>query len=288
MSEFSIITDSGCDISADLLSEWNIKSVDLTFMFEGDNKSYVNSDMPISVFYQKMLAGDVAKTAAANIADFRDAFEVELKAGNDIIAVSLSSGISTTYNSARMAAEEMAEEYPDRKIYVVDSLCASAGFGLLLYLIQKKRSEGAGVEETFAYAEEIKGSICHWFTVDDLKYLRRGGRVSTAAALAAAVLNIKPVLHVDDEGHLINVDKVRGRKNSIRAMFDQYKALALNPSEGMYYISHGNCREDAEYLQKLINDEFGKKADVITDIGAIIGSHSGPGTLALFFLGSKR
>lgn len=285
MSHYVLFTDSACDISADLLAKWKVSFAELSFNAEG--KTYTNSEMPVTDFYKQMRGGTVFKTTAVNIGEFKEMFVPELEKGNDLLYIGFSSGLSNTVNAARLAAEELREAYPQRKLVVVDSLCASSGQGLLVYLAVKKMAEGASLEEVAAYAEETKKNLCHWFTVDDLVYLKRGGRVSATAALAGAVLGIKPVLHVDDEGHLINVSKVRGRKQSIQALFKKYQELALD-KQGEYFISHGDCLEDAKYLEGLVEKEYGVKATVISDIGPVIGSHSGPGTLAFFFLGKNR
>jgi len=288
MSEYIICTDSGCDIAHQLLEEWGVKCVQLTFRFDDDTKEYTNLDITPAAFYQKMRDGASAKTAAANISTFRGVFEPELKAGRDVIYVGFSSGLSNTVNAAKLAAAELEEEYPDRKVYAIDTLCASAGQGFMIYLALQRKQAGASAAEVAAYVEETSKSICHWFTVDDLEYLKRGGRVSAAAAFAGGVLGIKPVLHMDDEGHLINMQKVRGRKQSIQTIVKKYAELAQDPKGGIVYISHGDCIGDAKILDDLVFQQFGVRASYIADIGPVIGAHSGPGTLALFFLGKSR
>lgn len=288
MDNYVIFTDSACDMESDTLKKWNVKFIDLTLKFDGEDKVYKNSEVEPVAFYNKMREGGVAKTSAVNSQTFKVAFEEELKNGNDIFYLGFSSGLSTTYNSGASAAKTLSEAYPDRKILTVDSLAASAGFGLLVYLAVKKKEEGASIEELAKYMEEIKWNMCHWFTVDDLVYLKRGGRVSAAAALVGGMLGIKPVLHVDNEGHLINTAKVRGRKASIKALFDKYKELAIDPTKGPIYICQGDCKEDADMLTNMIKEEFGPETDMIVFTGPVVGAHSGPGTLALFFLGKER
>jgi DegV family protein with EDD domain len=244
--------------------------------------------MDTKTFYNRMREGGIAKTAAVNKETFVVAFREIAKEGKDILYIGFSSGLSTTYNSARLAALEVGEEYPDAKILTVDTLAASAGEGLLVYLATEKKAEGATVEECAAYIEEIKLNMCHWFTVDDLVYLKRGGRVSGAAAFFGNALGIKPVMHVDNEGHLVNVMKVRGRRTAINTMADKLVETALDAKNGKIYISHGDRREDAAYLASVIAEKCGGQVEIITDVGAVIGAHSGPGTLALFFLGSER
>ena len=288
MEKYLIITDSSCDISPDLLREWGVESVNLTFRFDGDENDHTDRDMNAADFYQKMRDGGVSRTSAANTEDFRTVFEPLLKEGFDILYIGFSSGLSSTVNAGRMAGEELAKEYPDRRIVVIDTLCASAGEGMTVYFAVQKKAEGASMDETADYVRGILPHLCHWFTVDDLVYLKRGGRISATAAFVGTVLNIKPVLHVDDEGHLISMFKVRGRKQSVQALAQKYTELAEDPKNGIYFISHGDCLEDARQLESLIAAEHGVQATIITNVGPVIGSHSGPGTLALFFLGKNR
>lgn len=287
MSEYMIYTDSGCDLSPEKQQEYGVKVLSLTYRFGDDEREYKTNDMPIHVFYQQMRNGRVAKTAAVNTEEFYTAFEAELKEGRDVLYIGFSSGLSSTSESAQVAAKELNEKYPDRKVIAIDTLCASAGEGMLVWLAGKKRAEGASLEETAELIRSRYMSMCHWFTVDDLVYLKRGGRVSAAVALAGTVLGIKPVLHVDDEGHLISMSKARGRKQSIKALAQKYTELA-EPEGGVYFISHSDCLADAKYLEELISQEHGHKAELITDVGPVIGAHSGPGTLALFFFGKER
>lgn len=285
---FKVFTDSGCDISPSILAEWGVACESLTFRFDDSEKEYQNGEMPTGEFYQKMRDGAVAKTAAINTQTFTAAFETALAEGLDVLYIGFSSGISNTYNAARIAAEGLCEKYPDRKIVTFDSLCASAGEGLLVYLAVLKIREGATLEEVAAYLEEVRPGLCHWFTVDNLVYLKRGGRVSPTTALIGNALHIKPVMHVDDEGKLVKVATAHGRKKSIAAMAEKYKLLAKNPATGHVFISHGDCEEDAKLLAKMLREQNGVEVEIITDVGPVIGAHSGPGTLALFFVGSAR
>ena len=288
MSTFIIHTDSACDLKPELLAEWGVPYTSLTFRFDGEKNEFANGDMTAEDFYAKMRAGGVGKTAAVNSETFRKAFLKTLKEEKDILYLGFSSGLSTTYNSARLAAEELRGQFPDRKIITVDTLAASAGQGLLVYLALEKQKSGATIEETAAYIEGIKLNLCHWFTVDDLMYLKRGGRVSPTVAFVGNVLGIKPVLHVDNEGHLVNVSKVRGRKTAVVALAEKYGALANDLAGGTVYISHGDCMKDAEELASILKEKYGATVQIITDVGPVIGSHSGPGTLALFFVGKER
>ena len=288
MNPYVIYTDTGCDLPESLLSELGVKAQSLSFRFDGSEKEYFSHDMPATDFYNAMREGKMAKTAAVNPDTFKTAFEKEIAAGNDVLYIGFSSGLSTTYNSGRLACEELSETYPDRKLLSVDTLCASAGQGLLVYLAAQKKEEGATIEEVAAYLESIKMNLCHWFTVDDLVYLKRGGRVSPAVALVGGMLNIKPVMHVDNEGHLIKVGTVRGRKNSLKALADKYEALALDPENSVIFISHGDCFEDAQELADMLKAKGAPDVRLITYVGPVIGAHSGPGTMALFFLGKER
>ena len=288
MANYVILTDSSSDLTPALIEETGVKSLALSFLLDG--KSYKNtpdgSDIPFDVFYSQLRAKKEVKTSAVNQEMFRVFMKTELDAGNDILYIGFSSGLSATYNSGAVVARELAEEYPERKIYTVDSLAASLGQGLLVYLAAKKKQEGATIDELYAWCEGIKLNVCHQFTVDDLMFLKRGGRVSAVTAVAGTMLSIKPVLHVDNDGHLINIAKARGRKASIHALFDRMKA-GFTGEYRTVFISHGDCIEDAEYLASLIKAEWGIDS-VIGYVGAVIGAHSGPGTLALFYIGKER
>lgn len=283
MSNYQIYVDSACDIPAELLKKWNVKYVQLSVLFTDTNETYNDFELEPKVLYDGLRAGRVAKTSAVNSGMFREIFEEEFKAGNDVFYLGFSSGLSSTSETGIMAGREVAEEYPERRFIGVDSLAASAGYGLLLYLAVQKRDAGATMDELKEYVEERIPHMAHWFTVDDLQYLKRGGRISAAAAFVGGALKIKPVLHVDDEGHLVNVSKVRGRKASIQAIVDRYAETAEHPEVGPLFVSHGDCIEDVQYLEKLLKEKFGLGFDQIVSVGPVIGSHSGPGTLAFFF-----
>ena len=288
MRDYVICTDSACDIKPELLDKWGVCYKSLTFRFENDSKEYSNNDMPVSEFYDKMKHGGIAKTAAVNSESFYSQFEDIVSSGKDVFYLGFSSGLSTTFNSARIAAKELLEKYPESKVAVVDSLAASAGFGLLLKLAVDKKAEGATIEQLAEFCESLKLNICHWFTVDDLVYLKRGGRISPALAFVGNVLGIKPVLHVDNEGHLVNVTKVRGRKMAINALFERFEELSSNKENAKVFISHADCIQDAEQLASMFKNKYNIEVEIITDVGPVIGAHSGPGTLALFFVGKER
>ncbi len=287
-TNFVIFTDSGCDINGSILKKWDVLSLDLTFCFEGEQKEYKNSDMSAKMFYHKMRGGAVAKTSAINTGSFVEVFEELLKQGKNVLYLGFSSGLSTTYNCAKMAADELSEKYPNQKIITVDTLAASAGQGMLVYLAVQKRQVGQSIEAVAEYIESIKLNLCHWFTVDDLVYLKRGGRVSAAAAFVGTVLNIKPVLHVDNEGHLISKAKVRGRKATLKYICDKYGELAKDKKDGTVFISHADCEDSVSEIENMLKEQYGVRVEIITDVGAVIGAHSGPGTLALFFIGTQR
>ncbi len=286
MSDYVIMSDTGCDIDFDTLREWGVGFRGLSVRFE-DGIEHQEGEMSQTDFYARMRAGEVAQTSAVNTQSFRELFEETLKEGKDILYLGFSSGLSATCNSAEMAANELREEYPERKFITIDTLAASAGQGLVIYYAVEKKKAGATIEENAQYVRDMIPHLAHWFTVEDLVYLKRGGRVSATAAFAAGVLGIKPVLHVDDEGHLINMSKVRGRDMSLKAIAKKYVETAQDP-KGIYFISHGDCLDDAKKLESFIEAEGGGKCKLFTMIGTIIGSHAGPGTIALFFLADKR
>ena len=287
MSDFRIVTDSGSDLNQCMIDQLNISVVPLMVNFKGDTLPDT-VDEGVDAFYDGLRGGEIATTSAINPTGWETAIEPILASGEDVLVIAFSSGLSTTYQSAVIAAGELQEKYPDRKIRVVDSLCASLGQGLLVWYACQKRDAGMSIDDLTAWLEENKFRLCHWFTVDDLMFLKRGGRVSAATALVGTMLQIKPVLHVDDEGHLINVSKVRGRKASIEALAKKLGELGLEGENSTVFISHGDCIEDARLLETMLKEKYGVKEVIIGYVGAVIGSHSGPGTLALFFLGSKR
>ncbi len=288
MNNYVIFTDSACDIPAEKLNEWGVKHCCLTLNFVGSDTQYQDGVLPFHEFYDKMRGGAVSKTAAVNVATFAAAFEEEAAKGNDILYLGFSSGLSTTYNSGRLALAQVKEKYPEGNFIAVDTLAASAGFGLLVYLVSKKKEEGATITEAAAYAEQIKLHICHWFTVDDLVYLKRGGRISGAAAFFGNALGIKPVMHVDNEGHLINVSKVHGRKTAIRTLAEKVGELAYDAAGGTIFVCNGDCRADVDALEKFLQEKYGRGIDLVVYTGTVVGSHSGPGTLAIFFVGKER
>lgn len=284
---YKIITDSGCDFTKEKYAELGLAVAPLMVNFRGESYPDRN-DESLKDLYAGLRAGEVSTTAAVNPEQWAEAMEPVLKADEDVLVLAFSSGLSTSYQSAEIAAGDLREQYPDRTILVVDSLCASLGQGLLAYYACKKRDEGLGLQELYQWLLNNRLHLCHWFTVDDLMYLKRGGRINAATAIMGTMLSIKPVLHVDDEGHLVNVGKARGRRASIQAMAKKVGELAEGYDNSVMFISHGDCPEDAEYLRSLLESQYGVKEVYINYVGAVIGSHSGPGTLALFFMGQHR
>lgn len=286
MPNYQIITDSCCDLPVEKIQELNLTVIPLNMLFRGQTRLDAVSD-DIKEVYDALRAGESASTSAVNPEGWASVIEPVLASGKDALVMAFSSGLSTTYQSAVIAATELKEKYPERTVNVVDTLCASLGQGLLVMYACRKRDEGMELAELTAWLETHKLNLCHWFTVDDLMYLKRGGRVSAATAIVGTMLKIKPILHVDDEGHLINVSKVRGRKASIDTLADKL-ATGLPGENDIIFICHGDCIEDAKYLEAQVKERFGTKEVFIGYTGAVIGSHSGPGTLAIFFLGNKR
>ena len=284
---YRIVTDTCCDFPQQMYEELNLGLARLSVRYKGESiNEYPESWL--KQMYDGLRAGEEATTSAANPQDWQDVIEPFVKAGEDVLVLVFSSGLSTTYQSAVIAANELMETYPERKINVVDTLCASMGQGLFVWYACKKRDAGFSLEDLTQWCETNKYNLCHWFTVDDLMYLKRGGRVSAATALVGTMLQIKPVLHVDDAGHLINVSKARGRKASIEALCKKMEETGIDGANDTVFISHGDCLEDAEFLAAILKERCGVKNVVISYVGAVIGSHSGPGTLALFFMGNKR
>lgn len=287
---YTIVTDSSCNLTSKQIEDYGIEIISLKY-FAGEQafESYTKgSDPDFKAFYDMARKKEPLSTTLASPELCEQVFDRILTGGSDLIYIGFSSGLSGTYQVAHNILDELKEKYPERKIYDVDSLAASLGQGLLVHYAVNKKREGATIEELYDWLIDNRLKLCHWFTVDDLFYLKRGGRVSGAAAVMGTVLSIKPVMHVDDNGKLIPKSKVIGRKRAIEAMVDKMKETAINPSEQTIFISHGDCIEDAEFLAELVKKEFGVKEVFIHYVEPVIGCHSGPGTLALFFMGTKR
>ena len=290
MRDFVIMTDSCCDLTAQMADELGLVVLPLSLLIGEDTyRNYLDGrDIGFKEFYDRVRGGAMPSTSAVSVGDFEDAMRPILSEGKDILYLAFSSALSTTYQSAVIASEELKQEFPDAKIYTVDSKAASLGQGLYVYLCAKQKLAGKSIDEVYAYAEDVKLKICHWFTVDDLNHLKRGGRVSAATALVGTMLSIKPVLHVDNEGRLISVSKARGRKASLLALVDQMEKSAVDPKDQTVFISHGDCEEDVNFVADEIRRRFGTETIHINYVGPVIGSHTGAGVGALFFVGTER
>ena len=284
---YVIVTDSSCDLSKKMIQELELAVIQLELVFP-DGTTMANDKIETVEVYKRLRSGEDIKTSAVNVSDAEAVMRPIFEAGKDILYLGFSSGLSSTFQNVSLALKELSEEFPDRKFAAVDTLAASMGQGLLVYKAALARRSGMSLEENARYIESIKLKLCHWFTVDDLFFLKRGGRVSGVTAALGTMLSIKPILHMDDEGHLINVSKARGRKASVDELFKKMKATADNPDGQTIFISHGDCYDDALRLKEMIEKEFKVEQIAINYVGPVIGSHSGPGTLALFFIGSKR
>ena len=293
MGDYVLSCCSTADLSKERFEKRQIQYV--CFHFELGGKEYLDdlgASVPPEELYRRMVEGEDTKTSQVSVADYEALFEKNLKEGKDILHVTLSSGISGTYNSACVARDELKERYPDRKIYVVDSLAASSGYGLLMETLADLRDSGMGIDELYRWAEENKLKLHHWFFSTDLTFFIKGGRVSKTAGFIGSVMNICPLLNVDFEGKLIPREKIRTKKKVIARIVEQMETNAQDGLDysGKCFLSHSLCREDADAVAALVEEKFKKlngKVEIFP-IGATIGSHTGPGTVALFFWGNKR
>ena len=285
MADFKIVTDSGCDYTLAELEQMNVARAPLSVLFKGELHPDFATNEERKMFYDGVREGEMPTTSAVNPEGWADVMRPALEAGQDVLCLAFSSGLSTTYQSAVIAAEELKEEFPDRTINVVDTLCAALGEGLLVWYACKHRDAGESLEEVTAWVEANKLKLCHWVTVEDLNHLKRGGRVSAATALVGTMLNIKPIITVNEEGKLVSVSKARGRKAAIEYVA---KKTAEASDKEMAFIGHGDCLEDAEACAKLMKEKYGIQNVHIGYVGAVIGAHTGPGVLVTFFLGEKR
>ena len=283
---FKIITDSACDLSAEMIAQLELGIAALSL--EMDGKSYAEGEMTPKELYDHQRNGKMPKTSAVNPEGWADAIRPALEEGRDALVLAFSSALSATCQNAVIAADELREEFPDRKIIVIDSTCAAIGLGLLVYTAAKLRDEGKTIEETAAWVEAHKLNVCHWVTVEDLMHLKRGGRVSAATAVVGTMLNIKPIIRVDDSGRLETTAKCRGRRAALNHLLDRM-AETFDPELGdTVFIGHGDCPADAEYLANAVKERFGVKNVYINYIGAVVGAHTGPGVAVIFFFGKNR
>ena len=283
---FKIITDSGCDLTAEMAAGLELGIACLSV--EMDGRVYAEGQMTPKELYDHLRNGKLPKTAAVNPDGWADKIRPALEKGQDVMVLTFSSGLSATYQSAVIAAEELRGEFPDRKLIVIDSLCAAPGLGLLVHTAAKLRDRGQTIDEVAAWVEAHKLNICHWVTVEDLMHLKRGGRVSAATAVVGTMLNIKPIIRVDNDGKLDNLAKCRGRKAALNYLLDRM-AESFDPEiDDTVFVGHGDCPEDAKYLADKVRERFGVKHVYINYIGAVIGAHTGPGVATVFFYGKKR
>ena len=282
---YQIITDSCCDFNAEQYNKWNVGCAPLTVTYNGESYKNFSEEAAVRAFYEELRGGVMASTAAANPDDWAQLMQSSLDRGEDVLALCFSSGLSTTYQSAVIAAKELREEYPERTIHVVDTLCAALGQGLLVYHACRLRDEGKTMDEVRDWVEANKLNVCHWVTVDDLSHLKRGGRISATTAIVGTMLNIKPIIFVDNDGHLINTAKVRGRKAALEYLAKKLKETGTDLDT--VFIGHGDCPEDAAALEEMVK-EAGAKNVITGYVGPVIGAHTGPGVLVLFFMGQHR
>jgi DegV family protein with EDD domain len=289
-NDYVIFTDAASDLPAKLIDKHNIHVIPMHF--EIAEKSYHHypdgRELAYSRFYEMLRSGSMARTSQINNSDFWEYFEPVLKGGFDIIYIAFSSGLSGTYQASVIAAEELMDRYPGQKVYCVDSRCASAGQGMLVYNAALKKYEGLGIDELHDWVLKNCNHLCHWFTVNDLNYLKRGGRLSASSAIVGTMLSVKPILHVDGEGHLVLSGKIRGRRKSLKELIDRMKEFCIKPEKQTVFIGHGDCLNDAEILSAMVKRELVIKDVIINDIGPIIGSHTGPDFIGLFFFGSEK
>ena len=283
---FKIITDSCCDLSAEMLAELEIGVA--TLSLEMDGRAYAEGEMSPAQLYAHLRNGKLPKTSAVNPDGWAAVMRPALQEGRDVLVLAFSSALSATYQSAVIAAEELREEFPDRKLLVIDTLCAAVGQGLLVHTAAKLRSQGKTIDEVADWVEAHKLNVCHWVTVEDLMHLKRGGRVSAATAVVGTMLSIKPILRVDNNGKLETTAKCRGRKAALNHLLDRMAETFAPEIDDTVFIGHGDCAADAEFLAKAVRERFGVKNVYINYIGAVIGSHTGPGVATVFFYGKNR
>jgi DegV family protein with EDD domain len=290
MNDYVIITDATCDLPAAFAEKIGVTVIPMEFTMSGKvYKHYPDArEMSFHTFYERTKNGEMSVTSQINGATYEQYFVPMLKDGKDILYIAFSSGLSGTYQASKIAAADLMERYPGRRIICLDSKAASVGEGMLVYAAMQKLAEGMSLDELVDWVEETRNHICHWFTVDDLNHLKRGGRVSPVTAVVGTALGIKPVLHVDSEGNLIPVANVRGRKKSLEVLVDHMAKTCVNPEEQVIVIGHGDDLEAAEYLKTLVQNRFRVKDIIITDMGPIIGAHTGCGIAALFFFGTVK
>lgn len=282
---YTITTDSCSDLSIQYLEKRNIGMIPLIFTIDGKDH-FDDKSMSSEEFFALVRSGKMSKSSLINAARFEEFFTPLLEKGLDIIHISLSSELSGSHQNAVIAMDTLKEKYPDRKMNAIDSKSASLGGGLLVHLIANKKDKGASYDEALTFGQENAPKICAWFTVDDLNHLLRGGRVSKSTAVIGTLLSIKPIMHIDDTGKIIPMGKAKGRKKSMKALVDEMAKSAVDPKNGTVFISHADCEDEAQHLAELVKERFNAKDVMVDVIGPVIGTHGGPGTLALFFIGT--
>lgn len=285
---FQIVTDSCCDFTQEQYEQMGVACVPLSVVRNGQVENHFSNESALKSFYEQMRNGLIATTSALNFSDWVERIEPFLKEGKDVLVLAVSSGISATYQSAMIAAEELKELYPRRTIQVVDSLSGSMGEGLLLWHACRLRDAGAGLGEVAKWLRTHAERVCHWVTVNDLSNLKRSGRLSGVGALVGTMLDIKPVIRVTEEGKLVSDCKVRGRRASIRMLAKKFAANRSVSDEELVTIAHGDCMEDAMMLEEILRSEYGVKNILKSYVGPILGAHTGPGVLGLFHIGTHR
>ena len=286
MNSYQIITDFGCNLPEHLARQYHIEIIPTHLHIEGEN-SILSNEIDIFDFYKKLREKKMIRTSAISMQVFKDYFQKILNDGDDLIFIGMSSGLSSTFHSACLAAEELLQEYPERKIFCVDSRSGCGGEGLLAYHAALKREEGADIEENYAYLRDIGDRLQSWFTVDDLFFLKRGGRLSSATALVGSLLMIKPILTASEEGKLFAWGKARGRKGAVEELLKRFTELAEDPEISVAFLSQSDCMEEAVNLDMKLRAKWDIKDTIITDISPAFGAHCGPGALAIFFIGRK-
>lgn len=287
MKEFIIATDSTVDLPKAFLEENHVLTISLSYVMDG--VTYKDLDgLSHEEFFEKIRNGSLPTTSQINPEEARKALEPVVKEGKEILYLGFSSGLSGSYNSVRMAAEDLMEDYPETKIVTIDSLCASMGEGLLLYKTLQLKEQGKKLDEIAEWVEANKLHICHNVTVDDLNHLHRGGRISKTTAVLGTMVKIKPIIHMDNEGKLVVIGKERGRKKSLLTLLDKMEKQMQGYENDVVMITHGDCIEDAKYVEEQIRERFGIENIIVNGIGSVIGSHTGAGVVAVFFMGSER
>lgn len=283
---YAILTDSCCDLTGTQQQELDVTSVPLTVTYNGENHENFSQPAAVKAFYQELRRGGTAATAAVNPERWAAAMVPCLAQGQDVLVLTISSALSATCQSAVIAAQELGQQYPQRKIYVVDTLCAALGQGLLVWHASRQRRAGMDIDSLYRWVMDQRLHVCHWVTVDDLKHLERGGRITATTAMVGSMLHIKPIIYVSNEGKLLNVAKTRGRKAAISFLAEKLEQTAID--RDTVFIAHGDCPEDAAALEAILKEKHGVKQVITGYVGPVIGAHTGPGVLVLFFLGSHR